>query len=286
MKYFKIFAITLALMIILSSAASATSYEIKDFGIKNIDMPEDYMSCSTELCDEDLQKLLSGNGFTFDDWKSQVMEPSNFYIYSCNKNKLTDCMYLMCEKINSPKSSQGNVSHLLAEDYNLIADGGDKTAFLDEMVKSNNIDNAKWLDIAGDTPYIEYFTTLGEDNCHCYETIYGGNRITLMFSSKKAFANLDIDNHSRILATLTYQEKHDYTEVQELIAAAVQKQLEEETHSGENTKILRIIISVSLVIVIAFAIIMAVRTQSKKRRKTIVLREPEATEKTDEPTED
>ena len=286
MKYFKKTAAILVLMMIFAAQCLGASYEIQDFGIKNIDVPEDYLSCSTDKCDPDLEKLLSGNGFTFDQWTTNVMAPSNFYIYACNKTKLTDCMYLMCEKLDKPKSSKGNVSHTLSEDYNLIADGEERQSFVEEKKRTSNMENVSWISPNDDTPYIEYYTTLGQDYCHCFETVYGGNRITLMFSSKKPIGASAAGEHAQILATLEYTEKADYTEIKNLINEAVQKELEEETHSGENTKILRIIISVSMVVVIALAILMAMRSQSKKKRKTVVLREHEVTEKSDETKED
>lgn len=286
MKYFKNTAVALMLMMLFAVECLGASYEIKDFAIKNIDTPEEYLSCSTEKCDPDMEKLLSGNGFTFDQWVTNVMAPSNFYIYACNKTKLTDCMYLMCEKLDKPKSSKGNVSHTLAEDYNLMAEGEERQNFGEEKKRSSNMENVSWISPNGDTPYIEYYTTLGQDYCHCFETVYGGNRITLMFSSKDPIGTSAAKKHAQILATLEYAKKADYTEVKKLIDKAVQKELEEETHSGENTKILRFIITVSMVVVIALAILMAMRSQSKKKRKTVVPREHEFVKESDETKED
>lgn len=286
MKYLKKMAAILAIVMLFAAECSAASYEIKDFGIKSIEVPEDYHSCSNDKCDPDLEKLLLGNGFTFEQWATNVMAPSNFFIYACNKTKLTDCMYLMCEKLDKPTSSKGNVSHTLAEDYNLMADGEERQNFVEEKKRTSNMENTSWISPNGDTPYIEYYTTLGQDYCHCFETVYSGNRITLMFSSKKPIGSSDADKHAQILATLEYSEKADYTEVKKLIDKAVQKELEEETHSGENTKILRVIITVSMVVVIALAIFMAMRSQSKKKRKTVVLREHEVTEETVDNKED
>lgn len=285
MRYFTKTAAILVIMMLFAVECLGASYEIKDFGIKNIDVPEEYMSCSNVKCDPELEKLLSGNGFTFDAWKTNVMAPSNFYIYACNKTKLTDCMYLMCEKLDKPTSSKGNVSHTLAEDYNLMADGEERQSFVEDKKRTSNMENVTWTEPNGDTPYIEYYTALGEDFCHCFETVYGGNRITLMFSSKSPIGASAAKEHAQTLATLEFAEKADYTEVKSLIDEAVQKELEEETHSGENTKILRIIISVTMVVVIALAILMAMRSQSKKKRKTVVLREHEVTEESNETKE-
>lgn len=274
----------LAMVMILSLPAFAIQYEIKDFGIKTINIPEEYMSCSLDVCDEDLSNLLKANGYTFEQWVSGVLEPNDFKIYACNKEVISDCMYLICKKITSPKTADGEVSHKLACDYNLMSEGKEMTEFLNEKKVKSNFDSASWITDMGDTPYIEYTTLIGNDYCHCYETIYNGNLITLQFSSKNDFSSSQKNAHRAVLNSISYSENADYTEVNELIQEKLQKKLEEETHSGENTKILRTIISISIVFVIGFAILLAIRSQKKKRKKTIVLREHEVAPESDENT--
>ncbi len=257
----------------LSSAVFAAEYEIKDFKIKTITVPDEYMSCSTDKCDEELSRLLSGNKYTFDQWAEGVLVPNNFEIYACNKKILSDCLYLICKELPSPKTDDGAIEHRLAADYNLIKDGEEMSEFLEDKKIKNNMDTASWITDTATTPYIEYTKLIGKDYCHCYETIYNGNLITLQFSSKNEFTKAQKDAHKAVLDSIEYSEKADYTEINSLINEALQKKLEEETHSGENTKILRIIISVSVVFVIGFAILLAIRSQNKKRRRSAFIRE-------------
>ncbi len=260
----------LCAVLCLTWTASASGFEIKDFGIKSIDIPDDFMACSRDKCDDELLKLLEGNRYTFADWISGVMEPGGFYVYACNKSKLSDCIYLVCKEVSSPRTADGQVSHRLAADYNMLDEADDRN-----KLTENKGAGAKWLTDTAATPYIEYTSLIGDDYCHCYETIYMGRLITLQFSSKKDFTSAQKNSHRAILDSLTYTEAADYTELKALVEEHLQQKLAEETHSGENTRIIRIMLSTSLAFVIGFSIYLAIRSQNKKRRKTIVLREAE-----------
>ena len=73
-------------------------------------------------------------------------------------------------------------------------------------------------------------------------------------------------------------ERVDYTEAHEISNDNLQKKLAEETNSGENTKILRYILSGSISFVVIFAIFMAIKSQSRKRRKAIIISDEEVLE--------
>ena len=79
--------------------------------------------------------------------------------------------------------------------------------------------------------------------------------------------------HAQIVKNLKYGEKPDYTEAKNIVHENLHNKLKEETHSGENTRILRYILSASIALVIVFALIMAIKTQSEKRRKRVVINE-------------
>lgn len=274
LKYLILFI--LSVTICFSATVSYGAYSLDEFGIANVDIPENYISCTRTACDPDLETIITQSGFAgLADWTAKVMEPGKYYIYACDKADLTKCMYLVCETLESPKTRDKLVTHKLAQDYNLYESTAEKSEFLSDMKRAAATESAQWVSEDGVTPYIEYYSSVGEDKIHRYETVYNGNKISLQFSSKKDFTPEEITLHLSILSSVRFGEAVDYTEIKEQITAARQKKLEEETHSGENTKILRYIISASVAFVIVFAVYMAIRSQKKKRNKVIVLREPE-----------
>lgn len=291
MRFFKLSVVFALFALCVSSLVCAQSYNITDFGIENITAPEGYMVCTMDTCDEAFSKLLEGNNFTFDTWKKQVMIPSNYYVYACSEKDPGKCMYVICEKgeiQETVTNDDGSKSHKHMDDYNLIADGEEKDKFISSMeealiyqgISKDNITLLRWAQTPEKltTPYVEYACLTGSDYLHCYETIYDGNKIKIQFSSKNPFTKAETESFANILSAIGYSTNVDYTEVENIINENLQKKLEEETHSGENTKILRYIITVSIAFVIVFAIYMAMRTQKKKRKKTIVLREHEVVE--------
>ena len=220
--------------------------------------------------------IITRSGFSgLDDWTERVLKPQNFYLYATDKNDLKKCMYLICEAVDSPQTNDGLVSHKLAQDFNLSQSVAEKTKLLEDVKRSAAVNEANWVSPNDVTDYAEYYSVLGQDQIHRYETIYNGNQITLQFSSNKKFSQAEKDMHYAILCSIKHSEFADYTQINEMIKIAREEKIEKDTNTGKNTMILWYIIGASVALIIAFAIYMAVRSQSKKRKKVIVLREHE-----------
>lgn len=293
----KIVVLSLVFVFMMLQYVSAAVYSIPDCGIETVTIPDDYMGCTLSSCDEEFSKLLENNKFTFETWKQQLMIPSNYMLYACQKNDPGKCVYVIFEKGEIQEivtNKDGSKNHKHMKDYNLIADGEEKDKFLEEMkealiyqgISQENIKDLRWASPTKDvpTPYVEYMCSVASDMIHCYETIYDGNKIKLQFSSKNVFTQAELEAHLATLSGMTYANTVDYTEVENIISENTQRKLEEETHSGENTKLIRYIISVSIALVVVLALYMAIKTRKKKRKQVVVLREHEqvTTEDTDD----
>lgn len=273
MKITKIFIVSILLITAcMAQSIICSAYSAEEFNVKNLNVPADYVACTKNQCDPELEAIILQNGFTsLADWVTRVMEPQGMYLYSCNKNDLTKCMYLLCKKNKLSKTKDGLVEHELAGDYNMYKTESDKAELLDAVKRAAATGNAIWAPYAGKTPFVEYNATDGTNFIHAYRTIYGGNEITIQFSSAKAFTEDEINTHLSILSSMEYVQDVDYAEIDKKISDARTKKLEEETHSGENTKTLRYIISASVAFVIFFSVYLAIRSQKKKRRSSVIV---------------
>lgn len=293
MRYVRVFAaVCMCAVLCLQCAALGAEYTIDDFGIENISVDDKYMICTQDSCDDNFKNLLSGNGFTFDRWCNEIMKPNNYYIYAMDKN--SNCFYVVCEKgeiQETVTNKDGSKTHKLMADYNMIADGEEKEKFISttkqeligQGVSQSSITQLTWAKTDDEvTSYIEYVCVFNDQYLHCYDTIYNGNTINFQFVSQKNFSKSQLEEHKEIINNIKYKEIVDYTEAEEIVKENIQQKLKEETHSGENTRIVRYSISISIGLVIVFAVFMAIRTQSKKRRKTVVLREVEVQDTPDE----
>ena len=195
MKFSKITLLTVLIVTMcLLGQTVLGAYSVEEFGVENINPPEDYISCTKTQCDEELETIIVQNGFSgLSDWVSRVMEPSNIYFYSSNKKDLTKCMYVICKNVKISKTNDGLVEHKLARDYNMCKDEGDKATLLDTIRRAAGTDNVSWAPEIQKTPFIEYETTDGINNIHAYCTIYGGIEYTLQFSSAKKFTEEERD---------------------------------------------------------------------------------------------
>ena len=253
-------------------------YSIEEFDIKNIDVPEGYISCSRAECDDELDEILKSNGFnTLNDWNTVVMNPGNFYVHACKATNLNERMYLVCKAEVSPKTKEG-ISHKLARDYNFAESAEDKDTIIKNINMATTQKDAAWVTPNNVTTYVEYNTINTEDYIHAYKTIYNGNSIELQFWSKKPFTDEQKQMHYSILESIEYSVVADYSELKKSEKEVKQKKLEEESNTGKNTQILWYIIGILVAMIIAFSIFMAIRSRNKKRKKVIVLREYEVIE--------
>ena len=291
----KLIIFSIMFVLICSQYADAKVYNAPECGVGNISVPDEYMGCTLSECDEDFAALLTNNKFTFDTWKQQLMVPSNYVFYACRRDDPGKCIYVIFEKgeiQETVTNKDGSKTHKHMKDYNLIADGDEKDKFLEELKKAlifqgisqDSIKDLRWTNPLKETQttYVEYMCNVGSDMIHCYETIYDGNKIKLQFSSKNVFTQTELDSHLAVLSELTYLNNVDYTEAKKIISENTQKKLEEETNSGENTKLIRYILSVSISLVVFLALFMAIKTQKKKRKKVVVLRDYEQVENTED----
>ena len=285
MRYLKFLALFILCMSICTSVC-AKEFTIDEFGIENISIPDEFMVCERDTCDEKFAGLLSANSFTFESWYGEVMKPNNYYIYATDDKN--HCVYIVCEKNKIQKTitnKDGSKTHKLMSDYNMLDDGDKrqeqitktKDALLLEGLSPDEITTLGWADLGDDiiTPYVEYVCNVGGQSLHCYDTVYNAYTISFQFTKPGNFNSSDYEMHRELVKNIKFNEAADYSEARQVENDNLQKKLAEETHSGENTKIIRVILSVSIAIVIVFSVFMAIKTQSKKRRKTIVLREHE-----------
>jgi len=264
--------------ICIGATAFAIDFKLESCGIESINVPDEYMICTQDLCDEKFNVLLANNNFSHSTWVSQVMKPNNYFLYACDAKDPSNCMYVVLEKGEIQETitnKDGSKTHKLMKDYNLLSEGDEKDKLINQTkealiyqgVSQENISKIGWVKTESKlvTPYIEYICRSGNDYIYCFETIYNGNKLQLQFSSKKPFTKKNEESFTNILSQISYSEIVDYTEVNKIIYNNLQKKLEEETHSGENTKIIRYIISISIAFVIVFAIYLSLKTQSKRR---------------------
>lgn len=262
------------IMCMTASVVNA-KYSVEEFNIKNIDVPEGYISCSRTECDPELDEILKNNGFnTLNDWNTVFMNPAGIYVNACGADNLDDKMYLICKEEASPKTKEGIV-HKLARDYNLAESAEEKDAIIKEINMAITQKDAAWVKPGSTTTYVEYNTVNTDNHIHAYKTIFNGNSIELQFWSKKPFTTMQKEMHYSILKSLEYNVTADYSELKKSINDFKQKKLEEESNTGKNTQILWYIIGILVAMIIAFSIFMAIRSRNKKRKKVIVLREYE-----------
>lgn len=288
MKFLRI-SLILVICLIIGTTVFAGNVEIEEFGITNIEIPDGFMVCTQESCDEEFKTILTANGFDFTSWVNDVMKPNNYYIYAMDKNN--HCIYVTCQRneLQEIKTEKdGSKIHPLMSDYNMLQSADDKAELLtktkDELVlqgvSAGDIQTLVWADLDDDsvTPYLEYMCSINGQYIHSYETVYNASKICFQFTSAKAFSQSQINEHSNLVKSSSLGEKVDYTKAHEIASDNLQKKLAEETNSGENTKILRYILSGSISFVVIFAIFMAIKSQSRKRRKAIIISDEEVLE--------
>lgn len=288
MKFFKI-SLIFIICFIIGTTVFARNMEIEEIGIGNIEIPDEFMICTQNSCDEEFKTILTANGFGFTSWVNDVMKPNNYYIYAMDKNN--HCIYVTYQKneLQEIKTEKdGSKTHPLMSDYNMLQSADDKTELLtktkDELVlqgvSAGDIKTLVWADLDDDTvtPYLEYSCSINGQYIHSYETVYNASKICFQFTSAKAFSQSQINEHAQLVKNASLGERVDYTEAHKISNDNLQKKLAEETNSGENTKILRYILSGSIAFVVIFAIFMAIKSQSRKRRKAIIVSDEEALE--------
>lgn len=291
MKFFKISFIFI-ICFLIGASSFAKEIGIDEFDISKIEIPDEYMVCTQKSCDEEFKSILAANGFGFTSWVNDVMKPNNYYIYAMNLKN--ECIYVTCQKneLQEIKTEKdGSKTHPLMSDYNMLQSADDKAELLtktkDELVlqgvSADDITTLVWADFNEDTrtPYLEYACSINNQYIHSFETSYNASKICFQFTSSKPFSDSQKDMHSEIVKKANLGEKVDYTEAQNLTRENLQNKLAEETHSGENTKILRYVLSASIAFVVVFAIFMAIKSQSKKRRRSIIVSNEDETSEND-----
>jgi len=279
----RIFRIPLLFIIcfVIGTTVFAENIEIEEIGIGNIKIPDEFMICTQNSCDDEFKPILTANGFDFTSWVNNVMKPNNYYIYAMDKK--SHCIYLSYQKNELQEirtEKDGSKTHPLMSDYNMLQSADDKAELLtktkDELVlqgvSADDIQTLVWADLDDTiTPYLEYLCSINGQYFHSYETIYNASKISFQFTSAKAFSQEEINEHAQLVKDVALGQKVDYTEAYSITNENRQKKLAEETNTGENTKILRYIISGSIALVVIFAIFLAIKTQSRKRKKAIIV---------------
>ncbi len=272
----------LSMILAASVTASAAEYSLSGSKIASVTIPDDFKACTASVCDEDLEKLLKANKFTYEQWQNEVMKPSGYELYAVNIDK-GQYIYLSSNESGEPETKtndDGTVTHKLMKDYKLLTEEEDKKESLSNLkndlikqgISADSIETVQWIKIGDDYTfdYIEYLCYSGKEYFHCYEMVYDAAKIELQFTSPIKFSEEEKSEHLEVLKGIKYSKNVDYSEVRDIIHDNLQKKLEEETHSGENTKILRTSISASIVLIIIFAVLLAIRSQKRKRRKYII----------------
>ena len=253
----------------MSVPCLAEVFTVEEFGIKNIEIPEGYMVCTQEECDEEFKTILTANGYGFSSWVNDVMKPNGYYIYAMTRSN--KCIYVAAQKNELQEirtEEDGSKTHPLMSDYNMLQSADNKADILNKIkdelvlqgVSAGDISLLEWSRVNDETltPYLEYICSINGQYIHSFETVYNASKISFQFTSTKEFINADLGK------------KIDYTEAQNIAQENLQNKLAEETNSGENTKIIRYILSAFIAIIIVFAIFLSVKTQSKKRKKAII----------------
>ncbi len=275
----RILSAALILTLLTSIGASAAKYDIKSSVIDSVSIGDEFSACTMDSCDPKLERILRNNKFTVAKWRSEVMETAGYELYAMNAE---EGKYIYLTLTDAPPDVDNtqdidSQSHRLIGDYNIIKDMDDrqaalgrvKDALMKQGISEDKISSIQWIN-TGDyysMDYIEYFCFFDEQYFHRYETIYDATRIELQFTSPKEFTFEEKTAHFEILKNIKYDTKIDYTEAEQALDETLQQKLEDETYSGENTKLLRILIPLSIVIIIIFAVLLTVNAQSKKRKR-------------------
>ncbi len=272
--------------VMMSVPCLAEVFTVEEFGIKNIEIPEGYMVCTQQECDEDFKTILTANGYGFSSWVNDVMKPNGYHIYAMTRSN--KCIYVAAQKNELQEirtEKDGSKTHPLMSDYNMLHSADDKAEILNSIkdglvlqgVSAEDISILDWSGVNDETvtPYLEYICSINGQYIHSFETIYNASKISFQFTSTKEFSEKEKQEHAQLVTNADLGKKIDYTQAQNMAYDNLQNKLAEETNSGENTKILRYILSAFIAIIIVFAIFLSVKTQSKKRKKTITIDDEE-----------
>ncbi len=274
--------------VMMSVPCLAEVFTVEEFGIKNIEIPEEYMTCTQEKCDEEFKEILTANGLGFSSWVNDVMKPNGYYIYAMTKSN--KCIYVAAQKNDLQEirtEKDGSKTHPLMSDYNMLHSADDKAEIINNIkdglvlqgVSAGDISLLRWAELNDETvtPYLEYICSINGQYVHSFETIYNASKISFQFTSTKEFGEKEKEEHAQLVINADLGKRIDYTEAQDIAHENLQNKLAEETNSGENTKILRYILSAFIAVIIVFAIFLSVKTQSKKRKRAIIAGDDENT---------
>ncbi|MBO5743093.1 MAG: hypothetical protein J6R68_02290 [Clostridia bacterium] len=278
MKFLKI-SLVFIFCFIIGTGSFAREITIDEFNISNIEIPEEFMICTQDTCDEKLKSILTANGFDFTTWVSDVMKPNSYYLYATNSRK--DCIYVTCQKNETPDSKIEEDQETPNTNKNYMVQSENNKAKLLKKAKNelvlqwgsaDDVSTLAWADFSEDsvTPYLEYVCNIKSQYVHGYETSYNGSKICFQFTSPRKFSEEQKDMHSQIVKNAKLGRKVDYTEAQNIARGNSQNNLNKKAHNGENTKILTYVLSVSIALDVVLAIYIAIKTQSKKRKRTII----------------
>ncbi len=279
MKFLKIF-LAFIICILVGTSSFAREITIDEFNISNIEIPEEFMACTQDTCDEELQSILTSNRFDFSAWVNDVMKPNNYYIYATNSKK--ECIYVICQKneTQNSKTEENNSENPTTNNNYMVRKENNKAELLtkakNELVlqwrSADDVSTLAWADFSEDsvTPYLEYVYSVKNQYVHGYETSYNASKICFQFTSPRPFSEEQKLMHSQIVKNAKLGRKIDYTRDHSSVRETSKNKLNKKTYGGGNSKILGYVLSVSIALDVVFAIYMAIKSQSKKRRKTII----------------
>ncbi len=279
MKFLKI-SLVFIICFIVGTSSFAKEITIDEFNISNIEIPEEFMVCTQNTCDEKLKSTLTSNRFNFETWVNDVMKPNNYYIYATNSKK--ECIYVICQKNENQNSkAEENDSKTPNTNKNYMVQSENNKAELltkakNELVlqwgSADDVSTLAWADFSEDsvTPYLEYVYSVKNQYVHGYETSYNASKICFQFTSPKPFSEEQKQMHSQIVKNAKLGRNIDYTQAHSSVSENQKNKLNKKSYGGGNSKILGYILSVSIALDVVFAIYMAIKSQSKKRRRTII----------------
>lgn len=268
--------IVLMVIICLSTEVYAAEININNCPITSLIVPDEYSVCTADGCDDAFQALLSNNKMTFSDWKAKVMDPEELCVYACDDKNNTECLSVSEAVAESKIDNNSAKNHKYANDYAMIENGDPKDKVLEDVkkslisgsVSSNGITDIKWINNSSEypTPFIMYTYSSTESFVTAYQTIYGGYKIILQFTSTTPFTSEKLSYFNEVVSALKFRDTPDYTEFKKLREEDSQKKLEQETNINKNSKTTVYLFAALIFIIVVFAIYMAIRSQKKKKK--------------------
>lgn len=279
MKFLKI-SLVFIICFIVGTSSFAKEITIDEFNISNIEIPEEFMVCTQNTCDEKFKSILNSNRFEFATWVNDVMKPNNYYIYATNSKK--ECIYVICQKNetteskteeNDSKTTNTNKNYMVRTENNkaeLLTKA--KNELVLQWRSADNVSTLAWADFSEDsvTPYLEYVYSVKNQYVHGYETSYNASKICFQFTSPRPFTEEQKIMHSQIVKNAKLGKKVDYTKDHSSVRENSKNKLNKKNYNGGNSKILGYVLSVSIALDLVFSIYMAIKSQSKKRKRTII----------------